>query len=59
MKNHILGFCLLAATLFSTPINAQDWEKRHAFAKAYFGAGAYYVPSLQLYLKTTTSEFEY
>ena len=25
--------------------NAQDWEKRHAFAKAYFGAGAYYMPS--------------
>lgn len=47
MKNHILGFCLLIATLFSTPTNAQDWEKRHAFAKAYFGAGAYYVPSLQ------------
>ena len=47
MKNHILGFCLLSTTLFSTPTNAQDWEKRHAFAKAYFGAGAYYVPSLQ------------
>ena len=47
MKNYILGFCLLTATLFSTPTNAQDWEKRHAFAKAYFGAGAYYVPSLQ------------
>ena len=46
MKNHILGFCLLTATLFSTPTNAQDWEKRHAFAKAYFGAGAYYMPTL-------------
>ena len=46
MKNHILGFCLLIAALFSTPTNAQDWEKRHAFAKAYFGAGAYYMPTL-------------
>ena len=46
MKNHILGFCLLAAALFSTPTNAQDWEKRHAFAKAYFGTGAYYMPTL-------------
>ena len=46
MKNPVLGFCLLAATLFSTPTNAQDWEKRHAFAKAYFGAGAYYIPTL-------------
>lgn len=46
MKNPILGFCLLAANLFSTPTNAQDWEKRHAFAKAYFGAGAYYIPTL-------------
>ena len=47
MKNLLLGFCLLTATLFSTPANAQDWEKRHSFAKAYFGTGAYYVPSLQ------------
>ena len=47
MKNHVLGFCLLTATFFSTVTKAQDWEKRHAFAKAYFGAGAYYVPSLQ------------
>lgn len=46
MKNHILGFCLLTATLFSTRTNAQDWEKRHAFAKAYFGAGTYYMPTL-------------
>ena len=46
MKNHILGFCLLIATLFSTPTNAQDWEKRHAFAKAYFGTGAYYMTTL-------------
>lgn len=46
MKNHILGLCLLTAALFSTPTNAQDWDKRHAFAKAYFGAGAYYMPTL-------------
>ena len=46
MKNPLLGFCLLSATLFSTVTNAQDWEKRHAFAKTYFGAGAYYMPSL-------------
>ena len=46
MKNGFLGFCLLTATFFSSVINAQDWEKRHAFAKAYFGAGAYYMPTL-------------
>ena len=46
MKNPLLGFCLLSATLFSTVTNAQDWEKRHAFAKTYFGSGAYYMPSL-------------
>lgn len=47
VKKRILVFCLLIVTLLSTQSNAQEWEKRHAFAKAYFGAGAYYVPSLQ------------
>ncbi|MDA7805377.1 hypothetical protein N9C15_01490 [Schleiferiaceae bacterium] len=46
MKNHIFGFCLLIMMFFSTVLNGQDWEKRHAFAKSYFGAGAYYMPTL-------------
>ena len=32
--------------VLSTVLNGQDWEKRHAFAKSYFGAGAYYMPTL-------------
>ena len=32
---------LLPSTVFS-----QDWSKRHAFAKAYFGIGTYYIPQV-------------
>jgi len=33
--------------LFALNLNAQDWEKRHRFAKSYFGVSNFIVPNLE------------
>ncbi|MEM6807017.1 MAG: hypothetical protein AAF696_36790, partial [Bacteroidota bacterium] len=37
----------LTFLLLSLNLSAQDWERRHAFAKSYFGLSSYFVPSLE------------
>ena len=47
MKNHILGFCLLTATLFSTPTNGLTMDAgARAFDLQRDFAGGWY-PNLQ------------
>ncbi len=43
-RMRIIQFIILLA--FSLNLNAQDWEKRHHFAKSYFGISNYIVPNL-------------
>ncbi|WP_044212859.1 hypothetical protein [Flammeovirga sp. OC4] len=41
------NYCIfLFLLLFSFKVNAQNWEKRHKFAKSYFGISNYIVPNL-------------
>ncbi|MDE0470923.1 MAG: hypothetical protein OXH57_03195, partial [Ekhidna sp.] len=45
MKRYLSAIIILICTIY---VHAQNWEKRHKFAKTYFGVSNYIVPRLSI-----------